>query len=370
MSISATTLDLVATYADAARRDRRIAAEVVNALTADGFFRHFTPAAHGGLQGRPQDFFLDQIAIAERDMSTAWAMGIVAVHNYQIAMMDPRAQAEVFAHGPDAMISSSYNPVGAKAEKVDGGVMLSGRWGWSSGCLHCNWVLLGGVIPGEGYRTFLVPLPDYRIEDTWFTMGLQGTGSNDIVIDAPVFVPDHRTHRQVDGFNGVHFQGPGIYDLPWAQVFVRVVNTSAIGAVRHALALMRDRVGLGTTDMAKSTTDADVLDRIARASNLAEEAAAVMVRAYDEMEAAGWKPDLLHRSRYRYQASLVGDRCIEAMDLLMDIAGGRSVFTGNAMQDLWHDVRMARAHVANNPVGFARNYAGMLMGADNADMFL
>lgn len=370
MTISATTLDLVAARADEGRKARRIASDVVDALTAEGFFRHFTPAAYGGREGRPQDFFLDQITIAERDMSTAWAMGIVAVHNFQIALMDPRAQQTLFADGPDAMVSSSYNPVGAKAEKVDGGVMLSGRWGWSSGSLHCNWVLLGGVVAGEGYRTFLVPISDYRIEDTWFTMGLQGTGSNDIVIDSPVFVPDHMSHKQMDGFNAVHHQPPGIYDLPWAQVFIRVVNTSAIGAVRHAIALMRERVGLGTTDMTKSATDPDVLDRIARASNLAEEAAAVLVRAYDEMEAAGWKPTLLQRARYRYQASLVGDRCIEAMDLLMDIAGGRSVFTGNAFQDLWHDVRMARAHVANNPVGFARNYANMLMGAENTDLFL
>ena len=370
MAISASTLELIGAKSAQGRKDRRIAPEVVAALTADGFFRHFTPATHGGRAGRPQDFFLDQIAIAERDMSTAWALGIVAVHNYQIALMDPDTQAEVFADGPDAMISSSYNPVGARAEKVDGGVMLSGRWGWSSGCLHCNWVLLGGVIPGEGYRTFLVPQPDYRIEDTWFTMGLQGTGSNDIVIDQPVFVPDRRTHRQMDGFNCLHSQGPGVYDLPWAQVFIRVVNTSAIGAVRHALALMAERAGLGSTDPTKSATDPDVLDRIARASNLAEEAAAVMVRAFDEMEAADWKPAMRDRARYRYQASLVGDRCIEAMDLLMDIAGGRSVYTGNAFQDLWHDVRMARAHVANNPAGFARNYANMLLGAENTDMFL
>lgn len=370
MAISGSTLDLVAAHADQGRRDRRISQAVVDALREDGFFRHFTPKQYGGRGGRPQDFFLDQIAIAERDMSTAWAMGIIAVHNYQIAMMETATQDEVFADGPDAMISSSYNPVGAKAEKVDGGVMLSGRWGWSSGCLHCNWVLLGGVVPGEGYRTFLVPDSDYRIDDTWHTMGLQGTGSNDIVIDTPVFVPDRRSQTQIDGFNGVHHQTDPIYNLPWAQVFIRVVNTSAIGAVRHAIELFRERVGLATTDMTKSPTDPDVLERIARASILAEESAAVLVRAYDEMEAADWKPSIENRVRYRYHASLVGDRCIEAMNLLMDIAGGRSVFTGNAFQDLWHDVRMARAHVANNPVGFARNYASVLMGAENRDMFL
>lgn len=370
MAISAATLDLVAAHAAQGRKERRISQPVVDALTADGFFRHFTPTQYGGRAGRPQEFFLDQIAIATRDMSTAWALGIVSVHNYQVALMDKTAQDTLFADGPDAMISSSYNPVGAKAEKVDGGIMLSGRWGWSSGSAHCNWVLLGGVIPGEGYRTHLVPDTQYRIDDTWHTMGLQGTGSNDIVIDEPVFVPDHMTHKQMDGFNCIHGQGPGVYDLPWAQVFVRVVNTSAIGAVRHAIALMCERAGMSTTDMAKSNTDPDVLGRIARAANIADEAEAVMVRAYDEMEAAQWRPTLLDRVRYRYQASLVGDRCIEAMDLLMDVAGGRSVYTGSAFQDLWHDVRMARAHVANNPVGFGRNYARMLMGGENGDLFI
>jgi len=370
MAISASTLELVAERAGEARRNRRIADDVVNAVIDDGFIRHFTPATHGGRQDKPQDFFLDQITLAEADMSTAWALGIVAVHNYQIALMDPRAQDEVWANGPDAMVSSSYNPAGAKATAVEGGVMLSGRWGWSSGSQHCNWVLLGGVVPEEGYRTFLLPAADYRIEDTWHTMGLQATGSNDVVIDAPVFVTDYRTHRQIDGYLGHHHQPAGYYDLPWAQVFIRVVNTSAIGAVRHAIALFRERVGLGTTDMTKAPADPDVLERIARASNLVETCAKVMVRNFEDMETADFKPSILDRVRYRHEASLVSDRCIEAMDLLMDIAGGRSVFSGNAFQDLWHDVRMARAHVANNPTGFARNYAAVLMGAENTDLFL
>lgn len=95
-----------------------------------------------------------------------------------------------------------------------------------------------------------------------------------------------------------------------------------------------------------------------------------MIQNFDSMERAGWKPTLQDRVRYRYQASLVADRCIEAMDLLMDIAGGRSVYAGNEFQDIWRDVRMSRAHVANNPAGFARNYADVMLGGENTDYFV
>ena len=74
-------------------------------------------------------------------------------------------------------------------------------------------------------------------------MGLQGTGSNDVVISEPIFVPEHRTHKQMDGFNCVNDQENPMYDLSWAQTFVRVVNSAAIGALkkRSKCSLNRNR---------------------------------------------------------------------------------------------------------------------------------
>ena len=61
---------------------------------------------------------------------------------------------------------------------------------------------------------------------------------------------------------------------------------------------------------------------------------------------------------------------MEAVDLIFEIAGGRSVFNGSPIQDIWHDIHIARAHVANNPIGFARNFGGMQLGADSTDVFV
>jgi len=364
-------LDLISSKSDEQRAAREMSKEVVDALKECGFFTMLLPKQWGGLERRPQEFFAEQVRIAEADMSTAWAGGIIAVHAFQLALMSEEAQREVYENDPNTLISSSYNPVGARAEMCEGGFMLHGRWGWSSGSGHCTWALLGGVIPGDGYRTFLVPRSEYEIEDTWNVMGLQGTGSNDVVIPEPIFVPEHRTHKQMDGFNCVNDQENPMYDLSWAQTFVRVVNSAAIGALKKAVKVfVESKQGNSTTDMTKFAGDVETQERLAKVLNTIAELEAVMYHNFDKMEAANWKPSLEERIMYRYQASIVIDKAIEAIDTLFDVAGGRSVFNGHPLQQLWHDIHIARCHVANNPTAFARNLGSVTLGMENQDVFI
>ena len=366
-------LKIIAANSDKTREDRRVADESIEALKKTGLMRAFLPVKLGGLELSPQEFFAAHIRIAEADMSTAWAGGIIAVHPFQIALMDEQAQIDVFGENPDTCVSSSYNPVGGKAKQVDGGVMLSGRWGWSSGSDHCTWALLGAIVPGEGYRTFLVPRSDYEIEDTWFSMGLQGTGSNDVVIDKPVFVPDYRTHKQIDGFNGTHSQESPLFNIPWAQIFIRVVSSAAIGAMKKAIKMFVENSAKSSTDPTKLQGDPDITRRLAEVRNLISEAEAVMFANFDSMMdtvVSGGTVAIEDRVLYRYQASIVIEKMIKAIDLLFDVAGGRSVFIGSPIQQLWHDIHIARAHVANSPTAFARNLGAMTLGAANTDKFI
>ena len=192
-----------------------------------GFFKIMQPARYGGLEMKPHDFFDVQITLAEGCMSTAWVLGVVAIHNWQLGLFDDRAQQDVWGEDDSVLISSSYMPVG-KVTPVEGGYKLSGHWGFSSGSKHCDWAFLGAMVPPveEGgtpdYRTFLVPRSDYEILDNWNVSGLEGTGSHDIVVKE-AFVPEYRTHRMMHGFE---CQNPGnavndasVFHLPFGQVF-------------------------------------------------------------------------------------------------------------------------------------------------------
>ena len=60
---------------------------------------------------------------------------------------------------------------------------------------------------------------------------------------------------------------------------------------------------------------------------------------------------MIDRVKFRYDASLVLEKCLSVVDKLFSNAGGASVFAGSEIQKTFSfDVHTARAHVANNPV--------------------
>jgi 3-hydroxy-9,10-secoandrosta-1,3,5(10)-triene-9,17-dione monooxygenase len=357
--------------------------ETIDAMQAAGFFRILQPARYGGLEMEPEVFFRVQMILAEGCMSTAWVLGVVAIHNWQLALFDDRAQQDVWGQDPSTLISSSYMPVG-KVSRVEGGYRLSGHWGFSSGSKHCDWAFLGAMVPpareGEApdYRTFLVPRTDYRIVDNWDVSGLEGTGSHDIEVE-DAFVPEYRTHRSLDGFqcdspgNAVN---PGYtYRLPFGQIFVRAVSSSSIGALRGItdayVAVNRERVGLN--DGNRIATDPDAQMALAHAVATVDECETVMFRNFDRMLSAanqGQALPLDERIKMRFDAALVASKCTDAINRMFIACGAQGIFRDHPLNRAWLDINAGRVHVANNPFKFGRNLGGTMMGQDNTDFFL
>jgi alkylation response protein AidB-like acyl-CoA dehydrogenase len=177
---------------------RQLHPDVMAALAEAELLSLGPPASIGGHDVDLDTMFEIAYEFGRGCTSTAWVWQIWTLHAWFSGFLDPKAHDEVFAGGPDTIISSGYNPAGAVVELVDGGCMLSGRWGFSSGVDHADWMLLGAILPGvkrpDGALGLLmfVPKSAVRIDDDWYVMGLKGTGSKSVVIDEPVFVPEHR----------------------------------------------------------------------------------------------------------------------------------------------------------------------------------
>jgi 3-hydroxy-9,10-secoandrosta-1,3,5(10)-triene-9,17-dione monooxygenase len=364
--------------------ERVIPKETIEELKEAGFFRMMQPKSWGGYECHPLEFFDAAIEIASACPSTAWVLGVVAVHNWQLALFPEQAQKDVWEgqNGLDTLIASSYMPVG-KVTPDDGGYRLSGKWGFSSGSDHCQWAFLGAFAPKEEGRppdmfTLLLPRSDYELIDDWFVSGLKGTGSKSVKVD-DVFVPAHRVHRMSDAYR---LQSPGndvntspLYRVPFGQLFTRTVATPAIGMLQGALEayLALNRRRKGRADGKSASDDPFNLETCARATLAIREVRALLRNDWNEMMSkaeAGESIEVEDRVAYRANAGAATDRMVKALDELFMASGGSAIFLDQDIQRFFQDIHGARAHHANNPLKTQRNYGGLLMGEQTTDFFL
>ncbi|WP_153099522.1 acyl-CoA dehydrogenase family protein [Paraburkholderia hayleyella] len=361
----------------------RIPDETIAEMQAAGFFKVLQPRRYGGYELDPQTFFDIQIALARGCMSTAWIYGVIGVHNWQLALFDGQAQEEVWGNEVSTLIASSYMPVG-RVSPVEGGFRLSGHWKFSSGIELCEWVYLGALVTpvkaggAPEYRTFLLPKHDYTVVHDWDVLGLRATGSHDIVVD-DVFVPAYRTHKALDGMMGT---SPGlalndavIFHLPFAQIFVRAVCTSCIGALQGAIddftsyAATRVSANSGV----RTTDDPGAQSACASAAVAIDEMQVILKRNFAELLAAahdGRAVSIERRVHFRYQAAQVAERCAQAANSLLRYSGGNGIYQRNPLVRRFLDLHAARAHYANNLDRFGQNLGAVMLGRENTDFFI
>lgn len=366
-----------------AAQNGQLPEETLRDFQEAGFFRILQPSRWEGYELAPKDFFEVQLTIAEGCMSSAWVLGVVAIHNWQLALFDDRAAQDVWAQDSSVLISSSYMPVG-KVTRVDGGFRLSGRWGFSSGSKHCQWAFLGAMVPpaeaggAPDYRTFLVPRHDYSILDNWNVMGLEATGSHDILVE-DVFVPEYRTHRSIDGFMqnspGNAVNTAPLFRLPFGQIFVRAVSSAAIGALQSAIDLFveANKSRIGVNDGRKIVQDPGAQSALANAMVTVDECRTVLLRNFELMmlrARAGESLSMAERVKMRYDSAIVPDKCAQAVSALMFNSGASAIFRSHGINRAFRDIHTGRAHVANCPGKYALNLGGVGMGLDSTDFFL
>lgn len=340
---------------------RRTPDESIKSLQELGFFTMLQPKRYGGAETSPVDFLAAVKLIASACGSTGWVASVLGIHPWQLGLFDPRAQDEVWGEDPDVLISSSYAPMG-RATPVEGGFRFRGRWSFSSGCAHATWAFLGGLVLGEDgeptdFRTFLVPIGDYTIVDVWDTIGLRGTGSNDIVVH-DVFVPEHRTLSFVETGRcvcpGQQVNPAPVYRLPFASVFSCSISVPIIGMAAGAydshVAHMRERVRASYGNKAAEEPFSQV--RVARAASDIDAAWLQIERnVAEEMQyvTAGQKIPLALRLRVRRDQVMATARSIAAVDSLFENSGGKALDAGAPIHRFWRDAHAGRVHAINDP---------------------
>jgi 3-hydroxy-9,10-secoandrosta-1,3,5(10)-triene-9,17-dione monooxygenase len=205
----------------------------------------------------------------------------------------------------------------------------------------------------------------------WDTVGLRGTGSNDIVV-SDVFVPEHRSLSFIDVSKlvvpGQQLNGGPLYKLPYGSVFPYSITTPVIGMATGAyeahVSYTRERVRVAYAGQ-KAAQDPHAQVRVAEAAAEIDGAWLALERNFTDLMGyarSGQPIPLDVRLRVRRDQVRGTGQSIRAVDKLFENSGGRALKAGTPIQRFWRDAHAGRVHAINDPERALTMYGGSEFG--------
>jgi alkylation response protein AidB-like acyl-CoA dehydrogenase len=340
---------------------RRIPDETEEDFRAAGFYRIYQPARFGGYEMRYGLHTMLAAQAARGCGSSGWVLSVIACHSWILGMFEEKAQADIWDRDPECRIASSFLAADAKAEPADGGVKLNGKWRFSSNVVHCGAIMLQIMVPQKSVEGVpplkqyfaLLTRDQYETEDNWNVVGLAATGSNDVIVQ-DAFVPQHRL---LDIMTTRDAQSPGskvnahpLYNMPlfapFAHSLVGAALGSALGALEQVTADLADKRSVANVKLAEQPA---IQMRIGEATAQINAAFALMAADRGEinrMAAAKELPDYETRARWRLNTGYATKLCVQVLEHLLPVTGGRGLELSSPVQRAWRDVHAVAQHIA------------------------
>jgi alkylation response protein AidB-like acyl-CoA dehydrogenase len=330
-----------------------------------GYLAAAVPSEFGGWGFTLADMVASQRRLARYAPATALAM---TMHTYWVGMA-----AQLHGWGDSSLdwifqavldgevIAAGHAETGndipvllstCKAERVDGGYVLTGRKQFGSNGPVWTWLgahamdsdAPGGpqVVHAFVHRTS----PGVTVVETWDTLGMRPTQSHDTVLDG-VFVPDDRIGCVTPAGDGTDpfLVALAMWPLPLiATVYLgiaeRALELAVAGAQRKtSIAIERGAYAFHPV----------VQHQISEMFLELDAAQATVDRFVDD-----WVAGVDHGGAWVPKVYSMKWRAVEAakkvVDIALDVSGGGGMFKGNELERLYRDVRCGGFHPGNDAI--------------------
>jgi alkylation response protein AidB-like acyl-CoA dehydrogenase len=344
--------------------------DVVELMKAAGVYRAMVARRFGGEERAPSDFLrlIEEISIADGSSGWVASFGFSAV--YLSALPVPTLET-IYAETPDVVFAGGIYPP-QDAPLVAGGLRVSGRWPWGSGCTGAS--LIGvGVKAGDGRggglpRIAVMSRDKIRIDANWDVNGLKGTGSHDIVIEDVVVPLDWTFVRG----GGSSLDTP-LYRYPTLALAAQVLAVVGLGVARAAL----DEITRIASDRPSITGAPALADRAYVQTEIAKsEAALRSSRAffYEATDAAfarleaGDDLDKHAMTLLRLASSHAARTGADVASMAYTLSGTTGIFTDSPIARFMQDAIVVPQHAFLSE-GTWQNAGRVLLGLDTPPGF-
>lgn len=365
-----------------ADKQRTLPAASVDEMRAAGFFRLYQPARYGGFEMPWGVQVQISRALGRACGSTAWIASVIAVHSLMVGRMRQAAQDDVWADDPDAIVATASARTSGKAVPTDGGYLLDGAWRFASGVDHSQWVMVPAPLEGleadgpAGLRQCLIPSTDYEIIDDWHVTGLRGTGSKQVRIEEPLFVPEHRTLGFLEMLGtrppGAEINEGYVYRMEYRPYFgttlLGPIIGTAEGALEDYLEGTRSRIGAIFGDRIADSLPVQL--RVAESAAEIGGAGLIVDRMIEVLHERGVADSTLtpkERVESMRDRAFVARRCVDAVHRLVRQMGATGLSDNNPVQRHFRDLSAMAAQIGLNWDRNASTYGQWALGIPTGD---
>jgi indole-3-acetate monooxygenase len=340
---------------DRGERDRVTPVEVFDALRDAGLARMWVSKAFGGGQVSLATGMAVLEALGRLDASLAWQIGVQGAIG-RLSDYLPDASAYELFKNSSGLVIGGVKPYGT-AEIVDGGYRLSGEWSFASGSAHADWLACMAFVTKDGkpvmteqgpdVSVLFIPRKDAVFRDTWYTLGLRGTGSNHYSVP-DLFVPEELSLTRAAMQKAPADRPSRAYAVSYYDFGPFTTAPTALGLAREALDAFKDLAAekvpaSGTAVLASGHT---VQDKVGRAEMLLYSARLLLFDAARRTEQSGGDGGDALAALIRLTGSTVAENTISVVDTMYDLAGSSSVYTSSRLERCFRDIHSATKHIA------------------------
>lgn len=350
---------------------RRLPDAVAEALLREGMYRLLTPKRFDGHAVDAVTVLRVSETLAEADGSAAWSVIINAIGSWLAGQFAPQCQHEIFGANPDARFAGSTTPGSARREHR--GLRISGRWPYCSGAQHADWTVFGVTAETGGASERLlccVPASELKVEKTWRTIGMRGTGS-DTLVAHDLYVPEYRTLAfERLGHCAPSSQLETMHRMPFTALGTLTMLGPLLGMAKGALDFVAARASsqpLSNTLYPRQSDSAGLQIQLAQAALMIRTArmhAYEMAAALDTAAARDLAVDYPGRSEIRARIGYAAQQVVDALTILVSVHGAGSFAESTVLQQYWRDANTLARHAGLQPTVGYEIYGKTLVGVD------
>ena len=324
-----------------------VSQDIIDKLKQIGVYRALVPKRFGGNEWSPQQFCKLIERLSKADGSVGWVASFGMSPAY-LGSLPEATLEELYKESPDIVFAAGIFPPQPADLRADG-VVVKGRWKFSSGCMGAD-IIGVGISPQVNNTTqglprlAIIPAKQAQIEMTWDTVGLKGTGSHDLLVDN-VFVNNDWTFIRGEPSK----LSEPFFKYPSLSLATQVLTVVGIGVAAAALEEFQ-KLAPGKSSI---TGGAEIASRPVTQYEFAQveaEFKAARVWFYDTMQIvwneiiAGGTPTPEQISDMRLSCTHVARVCARVTRKIQMLAGMTAIYTHNPFSRFVNDTNVVTQH--------------------------